>query len=149
MVAESILSNLISTPLPFCFSHRNLALFGLAMCPLKHHNGAPMKTVVAKEFQVQVREEIPESPSCSFSFPSSCRHHSWSSNSALRLRGQRPHPQEAESWKEPKTRPMTWDMVETSPSPSSSPTDILCEKSKPCLIRFLFLLDEPKFHCRC
>ena len=28
-----------------------------------------MKTVVAKEFQVQVREEIPESPSAAFPSP--------------------------------------------------------------------------------
>lgn len=148
MAAESILSNLISTPLLFCFSHRNLVLFGLAMCPLKHHTGVSMKTVVAKEFQVQVREEIPESPS-SFCFPSSCRHVSWSTSSALRWHGQRSHPQDAKNWKEPKTRPVTRDMVETSPDPSSSPTHILREKIKPCLIRFLFLLDRHKFHCRC
>ena len=39
------------------------------MCPLKHHTGVSMKTVVAKEFQVQVREEIPESPSAVFASP--------------------------------------------------------------------------------
>ena len=69
MAAESILSNLISTPLPFCFSHRKLILFGLAMCPLKHHTGASVKTVVAKEFQEQVREEIPESAPAVFPSP--------------------------------------------------------------------------------
>lgn len=145
MAAGSTLSNLISPPLPFCFSHRNLVLFGLAMCPLKHHTGASWKTAVAKEFQVQVRQKIPESPSAAVLSPplagilaGAPREPCGYVDGGLILR----------LLKAQRSQDPPNDAVEP-PDPSAFPTDILCEQIKACLIRFLFLLDKHKFHCKC